>query len=190
MRCLVCECFTLSLLCNQCKTTFLQPSFHTRTIDSIPVYSFYAYDEIDRLLKYKHQPLGARVYAMLCALTLPPFIAELDISVPVAVVAVDDHVRHEFSHSAALLKPFKHKKGFFPQFGALPALSHEHYASQSLEYRVLHSRNFKVNAIKQEVVIVVDDIVTTGQTLHQAITALQNARKTVLCAITLATVLQ
>jgi competence protein ComFC len=48
-----------------------------------------------------------------------------------------------------------------------------------------HSRNFELRGFKQRNVILVDDIITTGSTLSQAVEVLHNEEKEVILCLTL-----
>ena len=55
-----------------------------------------------------------------------------------------------------------------PRYGVLRATTQEHYSGKSLSYRESHPRHFTCKPFKEEFVIVVDDIITTGITLLEA----------------------
>ena len=133
MKCMICEGWSFSHICKRCRNEHLKPSIYTRKIlGSIPVYSFYKYDDIEALLHTKHTDLGYYIYRILA----------------------------------------KESMKRFP--------------GQSYQSRLLHPRRFDYKPFKEEEVILVDDILTTGLTLTQAAEALHREGKKVLFCLTLA----
>jgi len=66
------------------------------------------------------------------------------------------------------------------------AASSTSYSGKDYQFRLLNPRNFKMKTFDEEDVIVVDDIITTGLTLSQAVQTLQSQGKNVLFCLTLA----
>jgi len=166
----------------------LTPSFYQRKIlGKIPVYSFYKYSDIEVLLHTKHTDLGYYIYTILARQTMKRFAENFIYTERVAAIGVDDHVRHGYSHTAILAKTLK-SKYIQPHFGILRAMNHETYSGQSMQFRLLHPRQFRMKPFPQKDVIVVDDILTTGMTLTQAVERLHADEKNVLFCLTLADV--
>lgn len=59
------------------------------------------------------------------------------------------------------------------------------YAGKSIQERLLHPREFKYSYFREDEVILVDDIITTGTTLIEATEALAKEGKRVIMALTL-----
>ena len=100
-------------------------------------------------------------------------------------MGVDEHVKHGYSHTAILNRALN-AEHIHPQFNKITAGSSNTYSGKSFQYRLLHPRKFKVKTFKEKFVILVDDIVTTGMTLTQAVEALEREGKEVIFCLTLA----
>lgn len=186
MRCLLCESWSFSHVCRACRQTHLAPDFYTRKIaGKLPVHSFYKYDEIESLLLTKHTDLGYYMYKIMAECSFRPYTETLGFSEPVAVVGVDDHVKHGYSHTALLVRSMK-SRALKPRHAVLRDRSGHRYSGKDFQYRLTHPRDFRLKPFPEEKVILVDDILTTGLTLTQAAEALEMAGKKVLFCLTLA----
>lgn len=183
---MVCAKISFKHICSLCQKELLSPSLYKRKLyGNIPVYSFYKYHDIEPLLLSKHTPLGAYLYAIMAQNSFLPFAKDFDYERRVCSVAVDDHVRHGYSHTAILNKHLK-SDSIQPRFSVLRAQNSISYSGKSYQERLLNPRKFKYKEIKEEEMILVDDIITTGLTLTQAIQKVQENGKKVLFCLTLA----
>jgi len=185
MRCMLCESLSFSHICLTCQETFLTPSIYKRKINNIEVISFYKYSEIKELLHTKHTDLGYYIYKILAKNSLEKFAAEFEFDSPVTSIAIDDHVQSGYSHTAVLNKALK-SKYIKPLHNRLRAKNSVSYSGKSREFRVLNPREFELNNFKGREIILVDDIITTGLTLTQAIQTMRSNKKEVLFCLTLA----
>ena len=186
MRCLLCENWSFSHICRRCRSDRLSPSFFTRKIaGKIRVHSFYAYDDIEPLLLTKHTDLGYHIYDILAKTAFVPYAKAFESDEEVAVIGIDDHVRHGYSHTALLSRRLK-SKVLKPYFGRLRDRSGVHYSGKDFQYRLTHPREFVFKEVPQRRIIFVDDILTTGLTLTQAAAAIESAGKELLLCLTLA----
>ena len=186
MKCLLCSSWSLTHICKACQAENLQPSFYKRKIrGNIDVYSFYKYKDIEKLLHTKHTDLGFYIYSLLAKIAFERFSENFSFEENVVSLGVDEHVKHGYSHTAILNRALK-SEHIHPRFNRLTATSKETYSGKSFQYRLLHPRRFEVKAFKENYVILVDDIVTTGMTLTQAAEALEREGKEVLFCLTLA----
>jgi len=187
MRCMVCEKWSIfSHICSNCQINLLSPTLHKRNIlGSIPVYSFYPYDSIESLLLTKHTDIGYYIYSILAKNSLGKFAKEWSYESPVASIGIDDHSKSGYSHTALLCKALK-SSTITPYYGKLRATKHYKYAGKSVEERLLNPREFKYLPFLEEEVILVDDIVTTGSTLTEAVETLGVQGKRVILCLTLA----
>ncbi len=186
MRCLMCESLSLEHICPSCQNIFLAPSLYRRKIlHNIEVISFYKYSEIKDLLHTKHTDLGYYIYTILAKNSLAKFAAEFDYSHKVVSIAVDDHAKNGYSHTAILNKALK-SKCIKPLYGKLRATNRVTYSGKSREFRILNPRAFELKDFNGSDVILVDDIITTGLTFTQAIETLQKNNQNVLFCIALA----
>lgn len=185
MRCMMCERFSFSHICRACQEQFLSPQLHKRKIlGNIPVYSFYPYDEIESLLLTKHTDIGYYLYSILAARSFAEFAKEWNYESDVASVGIDDHAQHGYSHTAILNRALRSPE-ITPYYGKLRASKHYKYAGKSVEERMMNPREFIYNPFKEEEVILVDDIVTTGLTLSEASETLHKQGKKVILCLTL-----
>lgn len=186
MKCLICGKWSLPHICGPCRTLHLTPSFHTRRIlGSVPVHSFYRYDDVAPLLHTKHTDLGHYVYTLMARESFAQFAAAFEYEGRVAAIGIDDHVRHGYSHTAILAQSLK-SAVIRPRHAKLRAHAAPRYSGMDFQYRLLHPRRFTVAPFEEEEVIVVDDIITTGLTLTQGVEALHREGKRVLFCLTLA----
>jgi len=110
---------------------------------------------------------------------LKPFANQEVYSLP-----IDDHIRSGYSHSAVLA--YGLKKYVKPKYRALRARNSIRYSGQKLAVRKNQKRDFKLRCKEGVDVILVDDIVTTGNTLVEAKRVCERANINVLFALTLA----
>jgi len=188
MKCLLCESLSLSHICNSCQELFLQPSIYKRKIlNNIEVISFYKYKDIKELLHTKHTNLGYYIYNILAKNSFKEFSQNFYHDSNIASIGVDDKVDSGYSHTAILNKSLK-SKNIKPLYNKLRAKNSISYSRKTKEFRLLNPRNFELKDFKYKDVILVDDIITTGSTLTQAIQIMQQKDKNVLFCLTLADV--
>ncbi len=186
MKCLLCSSWSLTHICPDCQNENLQPSFFKRKIrGNIDVYSFYKYKSIESLLHTKHTDLGFYIYSLLAKIAFTRFSEQFSFEENIASIGVDEHVKHGYSHTALLNKALRSDQ-IHPRFNKIVAGSSDTYSGKSFQYRLLHPRKFKVKPFKERYVILVDDIITTGMTLTQAVEALEREGKEVIFCLTLA----
>lgn len=184
MRCIVCQRFSYPLFCHLC-IPLLKPSIHLRKIGEIDVISLYSYQDIKELLTTKHSPLGYRVYKSLANLSLKPFMDYYIKDAFVYIVGIDEYVFKGYSHIALLTQKLKNKNRVILH-AKLMAKNRVTYSGQSLAFRKDNPRNFIYNGKKDIDVVLVDDIITSGTTIKEAIEVLKANRVEVLFVLTLA----
>ena len=185
MRCLMCESLSFSHICNSCQKLFLTPSLYKRKLpNGIEVISFYKYDEIKSLLHTKHTDLGFYIYKILAKNSLKKFTLSFEMQEDIAAIPIDDMVEDSYAHTAVLCKSLK-SKSIQPLYSKLRARNRLSYSGQSREFRLKNPRDFKLRSFPQKSVILVDDIITTGSTLNEAITIMTKENKEVLFCLTL-----
>ncbi|WP_324172364.1 ComF family protein [Sulfurimonas sp.] len=186
MKCLLCERLSFAHICTSCQKIFLTPSIYKRKIlNTIEVISFYKYKDIKDLLHTKHTDLGYYIYNILALNSFVKFAKEFQYADAITSIAVDDSVRNGYSHTAILNKALN-SKYINPQYNKLRAKNDISYSGKSKEFRLLHPRNFSFKNETTNGIILVDDIITTGSTLTQAIQVIQKSQKDVLFCLTLA----
>ena len=186
MKCLMCESFSLSHICKPCQDTFLQPKIFKRKISqNIEVISFYKYNDIKKLLHTKHTDLGFYIYKILAKNSMTKFALEFEFSHTITSIAIDDNTKNGYSHTAILNNSLK-SKFIEPLHCKLRAKNSISYSGKSKEFRLLNPRHFELSRFKSKDIILIDDIITTGSTLNQAIQVLKHNNKEVLFCLTLA----
>lgn len=186
MKCMMCEDLSLTHICKNCQETFLTPSIYKRRIlNNIEVISFYKYNDIKELLHTKHTDLGYYIYNILAKLAFKKFADNFEYTKRVASLSIDDNVKSGYSHTAILNKKLS-SKYIKPHFSKLRAKNSVSYSGKSRQFRILNPRNFEYKNFKEDKVILVDDIITTGMTLTQAINTINRNNKEVLFCLTLA----
>ncbi|WP_310439500.1 ComF family protein [Sulfuricurvum sp.] len=185
MRCMMCERLSFSHICSSCQDSLLIPQLHKRKImGSIPVYSFFPYNDIEPLLLTKHTDVGYYIYTILAKRAFGVFAKEWQYENRVASLGIDDHATSGYSHTAVLNKALT-SPNITPYYGKLRATNHHKYAGKSVEERLMNPRRFYYQPFWEKEVILVDDIVTTGTTLSEATEMLHAKGKKVILCLTL-----
>ncbi len=185
MRCILCQNFSLAIICKKCQETFLQPQTSIRLLsDGTKVYSFYKYRDIEHLLKTKHTYIGAAVYHILAMNSFHKFKKEF-IFEKVSIIPIDDEPKSGYSHTAILAKVLKSKQNRV-YFKALRAHNKVNYSAKTLAYRLANPRDFTFHKKTISNIVLVDDIITTGTTINEAIKTIKKAGESPMFALTLA----
>ena len=183
---MLCENLSLTHICSSCQELFLSPSIYKRKIyDNIEVISFYKYSEIKKLLHTKHTDLGYYIYSILAQNSFKNFANSFEFPNSVASIAIDDHIQSGYSHTAVLNKSLQ-SEFIKPLYNKLRANNRVSYSGKSKEFRLLNPREFQADSVTSNEIILVDDIITTGSTLTQAIQTLSRDNREVLFCLTLA----
>ena len=186
MKCMLCESLSFTHICSSCQETFLAPNIYKRKIlNNIEVISFYKYNDIKDLLHTKHTDLGFYIYSILAQNSLKKFAENFTYSATVSSIAIDDNVKSGYSHTAILNKELK-SQYIKPLYNKLRAENSISYSGKSREFRLMNPRNFTLTSFETQNVILIDDIITTGSTLSQAIQTLHSNSKNTLFCLTLA----
>ncbi|MCK5110462.1 MAG: ComF family protein [Arcobacteraceae bacterium] len=185
MRCISCENLSWQIICKTCQKNLLEPHFHKRELSKdFFVYSFYGYEDIKKLLNTKYEFYGDKIFNILGQLSFKKFALNFELEEQIIAIAIDDHVRHEFSQSAILAKHLK-SQFITPQYATLKAANIVKYAGKDLLFRQNNRRKFQYTGKKNKKVILVDDLVTSGLTILEAKEILEQNGCEVLFALTL-----
>jgi len=103
----------------------------------------------------------------------------------ISAIAIDDKTNSGYSHTAILNKQLS-SKSILPEFAKLRAKNDISYSGKGKEFRMMNPRDFSFKKPKYKEIILVDDIITTGSTLSQAITSISRENYTPLFCLTLA----
>ncbi|MDR0467770.1 MAG: ComF family protein [Campylobacteraceae bacterium] len=186
MRCILCEKLSFKGVCKSCLTKLLMQNRRTRVLDSgLKVYSFFSYDSIALILHVKHRFWGHRILKQIAKETFGKFAKEFEFSSPIYAIGIDDRVDDNYSHTAILVNAIK-SKNIKPLYKVLRAKNSVKYSGKSYEYRRKNPRKFQLNKKCKSSVILIDDIITSGQTLDEAFQILKKESIDVLFALTLA----
>ena len=186
MICLTCKNLSFEIICKDCQKNLLTPSFHKRELDDgFFNYSFYSLSELEDLLNSKYHFFGDRVFNILARLCFEKFAQNFSFPSKILEIPIDDHTRHDFSHTAILAKHLK-SDIITPKYNTLKATNVVKYAGKDLEFRLKNPRKFKVTKLSNQVTILCDDLITTGATINQAKKALEKENNQVLFSLTLA----
>jgi len=160
----LCENSSFSIICKDCRE-FLKPAVKLRG----NVVSFYPYEEISELIKYKYSKFGSRVFNLLSNYSFKPFGKYLSgkLDEKIYAIGIDDRVKRGYSHTAILVKNLK-SKNIKPLFSVLHATNDVSYAGKTLSFRLENPRNFIYTGKKGIKAVLVDDVLTTGTTLNEA----------------------
>lgn len=185
MFCANCEAFSFGLICQNCLKILAEISPNSRKIDNLKIYSFYNYSEIEKLILSKHKIYGSKIFEILAKLSFAKFHKIFTLNTKIAAIPLDDHVRNGYSHTAILANALK-SEFIEPKFRVLRARSKISYHGKSLEFRKNNPRNFEILKSIDLPIILIDDIVTTGESLRQAKEILTKNGNEILFALTLA----
>jgi len=160
-KCLLCNEFSFDVICDECQKKYLKPNIHQKD----GVISFYDYESIEYLVKFKYHKFGHRIFKILANNSFKLFAKE--IKEKFFIIPIDDNIKKGYSHTAILANSMK-TKYLTLLFSVLQAQNNVKYAGESLEFRLNNPRNFKYSGPKNIDVILVDDLKTTGLTLNEA----------------------
>ncbi|WP_240329201.1 ComF family protein [Helicobacter suis] len=180
-----------SLLCKRCYD-HLPLVFQTQMIHGLPVYSFYLYEEIEMLLKSKYKTLGSRILSLLSQRAREYFYTHYTFkSSPLYALPIDDHIKRGYSHTAIIANTFckgelkNHCKAVYAK---LMARSNVTYAGTSYQFRQKHKKDFVFKGDPHLNYFLVDDVLTTGSTMQEAIKTVTDTGARVIFALVLARV--
>lgn len=173
MKCIACESFSFDLICKKCQENFLQPNFFTRDLGGgFQVYSFYSFEELQKLIATKYEFFGDKIFNILADLSFAKFSKNFEFDEKVFVLPIDDHTRHGFSQTAILAKALK-SDILNPVYAKLRAKNEIKYAGKDLDFRLKNPRDFQYKGKENIKVVLVDDVITTGTTMLEAKNTLQ-----------------
>lgn len=168
MRCLNCEKWSFGYFCKDCARILGECKPLKREISpNFDVYFFYYFSEIKKLIHSKHHFYGSFVYKRLAKFSFAKFGRNFTYPQIVSAIGLENADFGEYSHTAILVNCLK-SKCIKPKFGAFKATSSVKYSAQSLAFRQQHKRKYRLFAPINSPVILVDDVVTTGESMRQA----------------------
>lgn len=190
MYCALCGKLRWHIICMDCLEN-LDYIDSKRILDNgMKVFSSFAFSELQFLLTSKNHVIGSRIfkrlgmYGVYKFLVCHPNLAGLN-KEQTAVLSIRNHTIGAYSHSAILAQCFKNY-GFSVFHNALIIGNDNRFSHLKREERQKMGRNFQFNFTKDySGIIVIDDIVTTGQTLLEASQIISKNSYTTLFAWTL-----
>ncbi len=175
MRCLVCHCFSWSVLCKKCYE-WIEITPQVRVVDEhtrFKVYSFFDYDSIAYIIHSKYQLIGSSIFYIISQ-KIASFIQKhgfFEALKNVKGIPIDDIPRGGYSHTAIMARAFHKVLKIPPLYCSLHSSAHVKYAGKSLAFRQQNPRCFKTSLTPNDVpygVILYDDVLTTGSTMKEA----------------------
>lgn len=183
MKCLLCKKLSLKIICKSCNNDIKIVPKKRILLDGLSVYSFFDYDNIEYLLKSKYSLIGSKIFKILALKASLYFKNNIADFSEVYAIGIDDKVESYYSHSGVIVKQFSNI--FKPLYGTLKASNNIHYAGKSLEFRQQNKKGFIYSGKSNINVVLLDDIITTGESLKEAREVLQKNGVNVLFALTL-----
>ena len=177
-RCITCNEFSFEIICKNCEKILLRPTINIKN----DILSFYDYEEIEFLIKYKYNKFGHRIFKILAK---PFYSFAKEIKENFFVIPIDDNPKKGFSHTAILANSMKNKY-LKILFNSLLATNNVKYAGKTLEFRLNNPKNFIYKGKDNIDAILVDDVITTKTTLNQAKEVLKKHNVNVILSIVLA----
>ncbi len=190
MYCAICGKLKFNIICKTCLDTLSHIESKRELTNGFKVFSTFALSELKLLIASKNNIVGSRILKQLGNYGIKKFFDHhkslLKINrQDIAIVCVRNKNVGAYSHSAILAKCFK-KYGFNVYYNALIIGNDIKYARLNKQQRQEISRNFEFTLNKKNLgVIIVDDIITTGQTLLEASNEIRKCNYTPLFAWTL-----
>lgn len=194
MYCVTCQKLSFHILCKNCLQNLWYIESKRELNNGLKVFSSYALSELKELVYSKNNVIGSRILGRLGSFGVAKFFntnpsltfeKKDSIKKTCAVVCVRNKLIGAYSHSAILARCFK-KFGFKIFYNALIAQNEITFTHLSREQRLSSSRDFHFKlSEKFEFIILVDDIITTGETLLQASETIKKHSKIPLFAWTL-----
>jgi competence protein ComFC len=190
MRCINCQNLSGSIICKRCKKIFFKENINLREVDKVSVVSLFGYSEIESFITSKYKLIGYRIFKYFAKEHLKPFLEsfEKNYNFPekIYLIGVDEIPKENGYSHIATLTHYSQTKNIKAIHSSLIATSRVSYAKKSKEFRLLNSRKFIYKGPKDINAIIVDDLITTGSTISQAIKILNKNGVNILFAITLA----
>lgn len=194
MYCVICLRLNFFIICQKCLDSLWHIKSTRELNNGLKVFSSLAFSELKMLLYTKDNIIGSRIFKRLGSYGVKQFFHThtdlLDLSrQQVAIICVRNKHVGAYSHSAILARCFK-KFGFQVFYNALITGNDIRFMRLTLQERKNISREFtfKLSCLKEKemsAVILVDDVITTGQTLLEASNLIESNAIKVLCAWTL-----
>lgn len=184
MKCILCERFSWHIICKDCQNIFVPQLTKRELDDEFIVYSFFAYNDIAPILHAKHHPHGAYLYDFLGKCAFEAFFKKFEFH-NLSIVPIDDNPKKSYSHTAVLAHAIK-QKDFKIHYNCLRATNNISYSGKSLSYRKQNKRGFTCKGKGFQDVVLIDDIVTTGTTLNEAVKVMKKMKINPRFALTLA----
>lgn len=177
MRCFNCERVSWRIFCEDCKLALKDFECGKRNLGEFGVYYFYKYEMIKHILHTKHHLCGWFALRSFAKIVFEEFLAqngEIFAANEFVLLPIDDVLKGGYSHTALIAKQFSHPS-FTTHFGGLRTQNSVTYSGKSLQFRQENSREFKLSLRAKNLLlssgkpaVLLDDIITSGETMKQA----------------------
>ena len=175
-KCILCGEYSFGVICDNCKS-LLKPEFRKKD----DVISFYDYEEIEKLIKFKYYKFGDRVLKILAKESIKKFFDLYPQKLN--IIPIDDNPKKGFSHTGVLASVIK---GHNILYSTLHSTKDIHYAGKDLEFRLKNPKEFIYKGKENIDVVLIDDVLTTGSTIKEAKKVLKKHNVNVLFSVVLA----
>jgi len=115
----------------------------------------------------KYCNLGHKIYKTLCKICKDEFEKAFSVEERIYLIPIDDVPKRGYSQNGIFANEFKNKN-LIPLYRSLRAKNGINYAGKNLEFRKANKKDFQYLGKSGIDAILLDDIVTTGQTMLQA----------------------
>ena len=167
MKCILCDSFSLNIICKECQKKHLAPSIYRDKVGDVEVISFYDFDDIKDFIHSKYEKYGSSILKILAHNSFGVFHREFDYPNSAFLLPIDDNVINGYSHTSILAQAFKSRKNIVLN-NKLRANNRVKYASNHLDFKINNPRDFSYHGKSGIDVILVDDVVTDGVTINEA----------------------
>lgn len=173
MYCVLCQSLSFNIICQKCLENLTNLNSKRELNNGLKIFSSFALSELKHLVYTKNNIIGSRILQRLGQYGVKIFLQhhqeleKIDKKY-IAIVCIRNRIIGAYSHSAILAHCFK-KHGFKVFYNALIAQNDIRFATLTKIQRQRISRDFFFRLDNTfSGVILVDDIITTGETLLEA----------------------
>jgi competence protein ComFC len=188
MRCINCQNLSFRIICKRCKEVFYQENIKKRVVEDVDVISLFGYSQVEPLILSKYHSIGYRLYRYFSKEHILPFLEVFAKNYPTKIylIGIDEVPNIQGYSHTSVLAHYSQTENITHLHSVLIAKNRVSYAKKSREFRLKNSRDFIYTGAKNIEVILIDDVITTGSTISQAVKVLRDSEVDVAFVLTLA----